>query len=281
MTTIDLPHLRQWLGRGREDRDVLAVRHARLMAATLGQDQAALAEGARLPPLWHWLYFLEARPPSELGPDGHPALGGFLPPVPLGGRMWAGGRVAFLAPLPLGAVVDRRSEVIGVEHKAGRSGDLVFVTVRHELFHEGTPALAEEHDIVYRDPAAARPSRPPKAAPPAAHRKTLVPDSTLLFRYSALTFNGHRIHYDADYCRAVEGYPDLVVHGPLSATLLAGFAEEIGGRELRHFAYRGLRPAFRGPALTLNAAAPEDGRLDLWTALPDGSVSMRAEAVLA
>jgi 3-methylfumaryl-CoA hydratase len=284
VSAIDLSHLRQWVGRTRTDRDELGVRHARLMAATLGLPAAALAEGTRLPPLWHWLYFLEGLPPDELGRDGHPARGGFLPPVPLANRMWAGGRVRFLAPLRLGMTVDKRSTVTAVEHKLGRSGgDLVFVTVRHELEAAGEPLLTEEHDIVYRDPApAGRPARAAAVpAPPAApeRSKPFVPDSTLLFRYSALTFNGHRIHYDADYCREVEGYAGLVVHGPLSATLLAGFAEEVAGRELRAFSYRGRRPAVLGTPLTLNAAARAD-HLAAWTALPDGGVSMAAEAWL-
>jgi 3-methylfumaryl-CoA hydratase len=228
---IDLPHLRRWIGRHQEDQDVLSVRHARLMAATLGLEPEALHEGARLPPLWHWLYFLEARLPAELGRDGHPARGGFLPPVPLANRMWAGGRVAFLAPLPLGATVAKRSEVTAVEHKTGRSGELVFVTVRHELFHEGARALAVEHDIVHRDPGKeGRPARPLGAAGAAQHQKPFVPTSTAPLRCSALTFDGHRIHHDADHRRGVEGYADLVVHGPLCATLLAGCAEEVTGK---------------------------------------------------
>lgn len=277
MSTIDLRHLRQWIGRQKDDQDVLSVRHARLMAATLGREQEALIEGSRLPPLWHWLYFLEGRPPAELGRDGHPARGGFLPPVPLANRMWAGGRVSFLAPLPLGATVDKRSQVTAVEHKPGRSGDLVFVTVRHELWHERALALSEEHDIVYRNPGEGRSTRPVEAARAAQHQRPFAPDPTMLFRYSALTFNGHRIHYDADYCRDVEGYENLVIHGPLIATMLAGFAEQVTGRELRSLSYRGLRPALLGAGLTLNATL-EGADVDVWAALPDGAVSMQARA---
>ena len=280
MSQIDIDHLRTWIGKTQVDEDVISTRHARLMAATVDADIARIRDGAPLPPLWHWLYFLEGRPPGELGRDGHPARGGFLPPVPLPNRMWAGGRVAFLAPVPIGSRVRKRSSILKVEHKVGRSGDLVFVTVLHELASpEGQPLLREEHDIVYK--AASRPT-PPMAnaeAVSASFSKTFTPTSTTLFRYSALTFNGHRIHYDLDYCRNVEGYANLVIHGPLNATLLAGFAEEIGGRPLREFNYRGLAPALLGETITL--AATRDGeRVTLTAILGNGVRSMEAEALL-
>ncbi|MFZ1431301.1 MAG: MaoC family dehydratase N-terminal domain-containing protein [Geminicoccaceae bacterium] len=279
MSVIDVGYLRQWIGIPKDDRDVLAVRHARLMAATLDLAPSALYPGAPLPPLWHWLYFLDGLPPRELGRDGHPARGGFLPPVPLANRMWAGGRVSFLAPLPLGATVDKRSQVTAVEHKAGRSGDLVFVTVLHEFRHDGTLALSEEHDIVYRDPSPQRAAQVRQPDLQAQHRKTVDAGSTMLFRYSALTFNGHRIHYDADYCRNVEGYANLVIHGPLSATLLALYAQDVAGRELRRFSYRGMRPALLGAGLTLNATV-QGGHVTAWTTLGDGTISMQAEATV-
>jgi len=279
---IDLPHLQSWVGREQTDRDIAAVRHARLMAATVAQPGPVLTEGDTLPPLWHWLYFLEGRPPAELGADGHPARGGFLPPVPLPNRMWAGGRIEFDAPVPLGATMDRRSHVLGVEHKAGRSGDLVFVTVQHEIVVDGRRCLREEHDIVYKGPSAPGASAPSAAdAPrPGTHQRMLTPDSTLLFRYSALTFNGHRIHYDQDYCRQVEGYDNLVIHGPLVATLLAGFAQELGGRPLARFDYRALRPAILGVTLTLHAEVDADA-VRVWSALPGGVPGMQATAMLA
>jgi 3-methylfumaryl-CoA hydratase len=277
VTTIDLPQLRQWTGRPKVESDTLNVRHARLMAATLGLEQASFVEGSPLPPLWHWLYFLEGLPPHELGRDGHPARGGFLPPVPLENRMWAGGRVSFAAPLPLGAAVEKHSTVSSVEHKSGRSGDLVFVTVLHEIFHNTVLALSEEHDIVYRNQSKEQSARAQQASEAASVTKPFTPDSTMLFRYSALTFNGHRIHYDVDYCRNVEGYGNLVIHGPLNATVLAGFAEEVTGKRLLSFNYRGVRPALLGTMLTLNAVVDQD-QVSLWTSFPDGSVSMQAEA---
>lgn len=276
--SIDLAFLRTWIGRETTTEDTLSVRHARLMAATLGMPQDALVAGAPLPPLWHWLYFLEGLPPSALGRDGHPARGGFLPPVPLANRMWAGGQLTFHAPVALGAAVRKRSTVRSVEHKRGRSGDLVFVTVRHELLDGDAVAITEDHDIVYKaptPPGTVRPAAP--VMPEPAHSEGFEATSTLLFRYSALTFNGHRIHYDVDYCRDVEGYSNLVVHGPLQATLLAGLAARLGPGPLKQFRYRGLQPNLLGTPLTVNAAPNAQGFV-LWTGLPDGGVSMQADA---
>lgn len=281
MTPIDLDHLRTWIGHTRSDEDLIAARHARLMAATVDHpDPGRLRDGDPLPPLWHWLYFLEGLPSGELGRDGHPARGGFLPPVPLANRMWAGGRLSFLRPLPIGARVRKTSRVLAVDHKNGRAGDLVFVTVVHELAAlSGELLVREEHDIVYKDasppPAGGGEDRSEPLAAGACSRP-FAPDSTTLFRYSALTFNGHRIHYDQDYCRNVEGYANLVIHGPLTATMLAGFAEQAGGRQLREFAYRGLRPALLGETLTLAAEFAGDGAT-LTARLANGAPSMRAE----
>jgi len=285
MTPIDLDHLRTWIGHTRSDEDLIAARHARLMAATVDHpDPGRLRDGEPLPPLWHWLYFLEGLPSGELGRDGHPARGGFLPPVPLANRMWAGGRLSFLRPLPIGARVRKTSRVLAVDHKNGRAGDLVFVTVLHELAAlSGELLVREEHDIVYKDasppPAGGGEDRSEPLAAGACSRP-FAPDSTTLFRYSALTFNGHRIHYDQDYCRNVEGYANLVIHGPLTATMLAGFAEQAGGRQLREFSYRGLRPALLGEALTLAAEFAGD-EATLTARLASGAPSMRAEVRFA
>lgn len=278
MSGVDIDHLQKWVGKSRSDSDVLTVRRARLMAATLGQDAATLEAGAPLPPLWHWIYFLEGLPPTELGRDGHPARGGFLPPVPLANRMWAGGTVDILQPLPLGTEVEKRSRILSVEHKHGRSGELVFVSVLHEILLHGEVAVSEIHDLVYKDPTPPGAGSPPPQAPMAAERSEhFRADSTTLFRYSALTFNGHRIHYDLDYCRNVEHYPNLVIHGPLQATLLAELAERATERPLKTFRYRGLQPAILGADMSVNAANDSDG-LELWTGLPDGTVAMRAQA---
>jgi 3-methylfumaryl-CoA hydratase len=277
MSIIDIAHLRQWIGREHVDTDTLSLRHAHLMAATIGMPPSELRAGSPLPPLWHWIFFLEGRAPTELGRDGHPARGGFLPPVPLSNRMWAGGQLEFHSTLPLGANIEKRSRIVSVEHKQGRSGDLVFVTVRHELLHEGQVAITEHHDIVYKEPTPAGARVAASAMPLAQHSKPFLPTATTLFRYSALTFNGHRIHYDVDYCREVEGYENLVIHGPLHATLLAMHAQDIAGKRLKTFRYRGMRPSLLGNALTINANLHDDGAM-LWTELPDGSASMQADA---
>jgi 3-methylfumaryl-CoA hydratase len=277
MSRVDLSHLRTWVGQETSDVDCLSVRQAHLMAATLGLSQSELSAGTPLPPLWHWIFFLHGLPLAELGPDGHPARGGFLPPVPLANRMWAGGELEFHVPLPLGATVEKRSRIVSIELKQGRSGELVFVRVLHELIHEGRVALTEHHDIVYKDPSAPGGRAVVTEMTAAQHSKRFLPTSTTLFRYSALTFNGHRIHYDADYCREVEGYSNLVVHGPLHATLLAGYAQDVSGKLLKTLRYRGVRPSLLGSELTVNAARTGDDML-LWTALPDGAVSMRADA---
>lgn len=277
MSTIDLQHLRQWIGKTHVDHDVLSSRHARLMAATLGIPQSDLVSGHPLPPLWHWLYFLDGLAPQELGRDGHPARGGFLPPVPLPNRMWAGGQLEFKKALPLDGSVEKRSSIVSIEHKQGRSGELVFVTVLHEILHAGEVAISEYHDIVYKEATPVDSNKPFAAMPQATHSYEWLPTSTTLFRYSALTFNGHRIHYDADYCREVERYASQVIHGPLNATLLAGYAERIARKPVKLFNYRGVRPALLGATLTLNAVHEGDDLL-LWVSLPDGAVSMQARA---
>jgi 3-methylfumaryl-CoA hydratase len=280
MSDIDIDHLRQWIGKEQVTQDTLSSRHARLMAATLELDQTRFTDGAPLPPLWHWLYFLEGLPPSQLGPDSHPARGSFLPPVPLQNRMWAGGQLDFDGELTLGLPAEKRSVVSDVVHKRGRSGDLVFVTVRHEIHQLGRCLVSERHDIVFKEAGgpARRQSAEALGLPSAHYTETIRPDATTLFRYSALTFNGHRIHYDQAYCREAEGYPDLVVHGPLNATLLAGIARRVRGAPLRHFSYRGLSPAIVGQDIQLSAAADAviPGRLQLWAALPGGDIAMQA-----
>ena len=282
---VDIEMLRAWVGRTRQDEDTLGLRQAQLMAATVDYaPPTPLRDGSPLPPLWHWLYFLEGLPERELGRDGHPARGGFLPPVPLPNRMWAGGRIDFLAPLCIGEKVRRISRIRSVEHKRGRSGALVFVTVEH-LFESvsGAPLLREEHDIVFRSAervSVPSVSEPAAALPPGARIQTLKPSTTTLFRYSALTFNGHRIHYDADYCRAVEGYGAPVIHGPLNATLMAGLAASVAasqGQTLRRFSYRGLRPALLGETLQF-VAWPQGDMIAVETRVSNGAACMRGEA---
>ena len=280
MGNIDLDHLRTWIGKSHADEDVISLRHAQLMAATVDHpDPERIRNGERLPPLWHWIYFLAGLPSAELGRDGHPARGGFLPPVPLPNRMWAGGRVSFVQPLVIGSTGRKESSILSVDHKRGRSVNLVFVTVMHQLKSlAGELLIREEHDIVYKGATSA----PQQVENPAsAHRgppaKSFTPTSTTLFRYSALTFNGHRIHYDTDYCRAIEGYRNLVIHGPLTATMLAMLAEEVSGRVIREFSYRGMAPAILGDSLGLYADSAGD-RISLSATLGNGATCMQAEA---
>lgn len=241
-----------WIGKQEQASDRLEPARANALRAALGQS-GDLADGAPLPLLYHWLYFWNVQPPAALGSDGHPAKGGFLPPVPLPRRMWAGGRLTFLAPLHMGEEATRTSTILSVKTKSGRSGELVFVTLQHEIAGESGTAVIEEQDLVYRD-AAAPGSIPPPSSEAAeitsAVQDVIDPDSVLLFRYSALTMNGHRIHYDRPYAMGEEAYPALVVHGPLQATLLADLAQR-GGRSLRTFRFRGQSPAFDSVPLHL------------------------------
>ncbi len=254
------------------------------LAATLDLAEEDVAPDGLLPPLWHWMLFQEWAPAHGLGSDGHPKRGGFLPPVhELPRRMWAGGRLQFLAPLRAGDAVQRTSTILKIEEKSGGSGRLVFVTVRHVIEGPAGPAIGEEHDIVYRgaEGAAVRPADP--APPPGADAlvRTVQPDPVLLFRYSALTANGHRIHYDLDYVTREEGYPGLIVHGPLQATWLADLARRYRpGSRIARFAFRGRRPAFHQNRLDL-IGQKQGAQLRLETRDHAGAVCMTAEATLA
>jgi 3-methylfumaryl-CoA hydratase len=273
-----------WIGREEEHAAHIAESAVRAMAATLDRETAP-APGAPLPPGWQWLFFNPAARRSGLGTDGHPQRGGFLPPIDLPRRMWAGSRVRYLADLPVNAQATRRSRILKIENKVGKRGSLWFVTVGHTIHNEGKPCIEEEQDIVYRDATA--PGAAPAAAP-ARYDETaqwgvgVRPDTTLLFRYSALTFNGHRIHYDQPYARDEEGYPDLVVHGPLTATLLQQFAiGHAGGRSLAGFDFRGVSPLFVGREFRLEGREADDGSIALWARGPDGELAMSATAVFA
>lgn len=257
-----------WIGRTEEAWDVLSRNLVKRIAATFGE--TAPGHGEALPHLWTWCFFQEPVAEAQLGQDGHPARGGFLPPAEGRNRMWAGGRVEFFAPLKVGGEAHRLSTVLQVEEKQGRSGALLFVTVRHDYRQDDRLCVREEQDIVYREPT------PPKAGSgtpceDGQWSETVTPTPTLLFRYSAVTFNGHRIHYDQPYVTGTEGYSDLVVHGPLIATLnLRAFVRAHPDKRVRHFAYRGLRP------LTLPTPFQVSGRLDaagqarLWAGNADG-----------
>ena len=291
-TTIDtalLAHLQTWQGRTETLSDSIAAVPVQALSATLDRDDPAPAAGTPLPPLWHWMYFLPHARASEIGPDGHPKRGGFLPPVPLPRRMWAGGRLAWepTNPLCVGQQVQRRSTIRSVKHKAGRTGELLFVLVEHQYHTERGLALTEEHDIVYRSAARPGDPAPPPQTPPLAGQqawsRAIVPDDVLLFRYSALTFNGHRIHYDRKYVTEVEGYPGLIVHGPLIATLLLDLLRrEMPGAQVAAFDFRAVRPTFDLHPFSVHGKPSADGRtVELWAQDHEGFLTMQGMATLA
>ncbi len=285
MSQIDTEHLKQWAGRQVSAQDLIATGAANALAATLDRAEQ-LADGDSLPPLWHWIYFWTAAPMSGLGPDGHAKRGGFLPPVPLPRRMWAGGRLRFDAPLVLGEAADKNSTILDVNVKQGSSGPLAFVTVAHTISQQGHACVYEEHDIVYREmalPDANAKPAPGKLAPVDAHWTRIIePDPVLLFRYSALTCNGHRIHFDRSYTTGVEGYAGLIVHGPLIATLLVDLLRrELPSRVLKTFSFRAVSPLFDIEPFSLHGKLSDDGgSVSLWAANARGELAMQAEATL-
>ena len=282
--TMDAPALQAWIGRTERRADLVTAAPVAALSATLDRDDAEPRPGTELPPLWHWLYFLPLARHSEIGPDGHPHRGGFLPPVPLPRRMWAGGRLEFRHPLHVGDEISRVSRIADVHAKTGRSGSLVFVNVRHEIADARGAAIVEEHDIVYRDPPAPEAAAPgPRQAPDdAAFSREIVPDPVLLFRYSALTFNGHRIHYDRSYVTEVEGYPGLVVHGPLIATLLLDLLRRaMPGARVHRFEFRAVRPLFDIHRFTVCGRPDGERCVRLWARDHEGFLAMEATAQLA
>ena len=277
--------LRQWIGKTERQSDVITATPYAALAATLDRPAARPAAGTPLPALWHWLYFLPLYRQSDVGPDGHAERGGFLPPVPLPRRMWAGSQFEFSRPLCVGDAVTRRSSIVDVTEKLGRSGPLVFVKVRHEIHRddEPSPALIEFHDLVYRDaPTAGASAPPPTMAPKTwSWERKINPDPVLLFRYSALTFNGHRIHYDRRYVTEVEGYPGLVVHGPLIATLLLDLLRrEMPEADVSRFQFKAIRPLFDLEAFSVYGRSSEGNTVQLWALDHEGWLSMDATAVL-
>ena len=286
METTSADDLRAWIGRSETLHDVVTPTPVAALNATLDHAPMPTEAGTVLPPLWHWLYFLPLHRQSGIGEDGHPRRGGFLPPVPLPRRMWAGSQFEFRAPLRIGDRIARTSTIENVTTKEGRTGALVFVKVRHEVrCHDAAEAaILEFHDIVYR--GAQSPSDvppPPQRAPEhATWRREIVPDPVLLFRYSALTFNGHRIHYDRSYVTGVEGYPGLVVHGPLIATLLLDLLRrEQPDAEVRTFRFKAVRPTYDQHPMHVNGAPSGDGRtLHLWASDHDGWLTMDATVEL-
>jgi len=283
---LALEHLREWIGRTEQTQDDLSPWTANAMAALLRNAQRPRPAGHALPALWHWSYFLPTVPQDGLGIDGHPARGGFLPPVPLPRRMWAGSQLEFFAPLRTGEPSRKTSTVTDVALKEGKAGALVFVKVQHEIHDAaGTLLLREAQDIVYRE--AARPGEPPAPvqAPPAEPAWSVEHqcDPTLLFRYGALTFNAHRIHYDLPYATRVEGYEGLVVHGPLVATLMLEAAQRLNpGLTVSAFRFRAVRPLICNRRLIVRGCTTQaDGTATLWAEDGQGALLQQASVTFS
>jgi 3-methylfumaryl-CoA hydratase len=278
---LDIDHLRQWIGRSHQAADIVTAQLVKGLRATLFQEIGEPKPGEAAPFTVHWCLAPQVYPMSELGPDGHPTRGGFLPPVPLPRRMWAGGELEFFDALRVGDEVTRTSRISDVTMKSGSTGTLCFVSVDHLLTTPRGMAIRERHDIVYRDiptaPAPA-PAKPAPAPPVAKHRESHMADPVLLFRYSALTFNGHRIHYDRDYVTKVEGYPGLIFHGPMQAAFIVELAAKLhGGTAPKKLDYRGLQPLFEGSEFSVNANDTPAG-MELWIANSAGQPTMKGTA---
>ncbi len=279
-------NLQDWIGRSEAVSDMATATPYAALSATFDRSADRPVDGTVLPALWHWLYFLPLYRQSDIGLDGHAKRGGFLPPVPLPRRMWAGSQFTFHKPLRIGDVMERTSTIHDVTEKTGRTGPLVFVKVRHEIRLSGDSdvALTEYHDIVYRESAHPGDAPPPaKAAPEtSAWQKRWVPDDVLLFRYSALTFNGHRIHYDRKYVTEVEGYPGLIVHGPMVATLLLDLLRhQLPDAELVSYEFKAVRPVFDINHFYVCGEPQPDGKtFRLWAKDHEGWLTMDATAVI-
>lgn len=282
---MDPDSFTQWIGNKQTAVDHVTAAPLRALAATLDRTDPDPQPGEPIPPCWHWLYFLPVHRHSELGPDGHALRGGFLPPIPLPLRMWAGSRIEFVRALRVGDSIQKVSRIVDVTSKQGGSGPLVFVRVRHEISNAAGLAVIDEHDIVYRQPAHA--GAPERSSIPAAETpdwiREIQPDDVLLFRYSALTFNSHRIHYNHRYVSEVENYPGLVVHGPLIATLLLDLLRRnLPGAQVSRFAFRAVKPTYEGTTLQLcGRRGTDDATVSLWAQHADGAVAMHATATLA
>ncbi|WP_368186770.1 MaoC family dehydratase N-terminal domain-containing protein [Aestuariibius sp. HNIBRBA575] len=271
------PDVSQWTGRCEKQRGVLDLSAAQKLAATLGDRAGKI--GDPMPFLAHWSAFVPQSLTSELSCDGHPKLGGFMPPVPLERRMWAAGALTFHSPLHIGSDITRQSTIRSVSQKEGAAGPMVFVTIAHEYFEDDTHAISEIQDIVYLNiPQQFSPPKP-KPVPVDADITEAVPMSeTLLFRYSAATFNAHRIHYDLPYAQEVEKYPGLVVHGPLQATLLMRAALRQGDRQPKKFSFRGIHPMFHFDDLHIFGHDTDNG-MTLCTGIVGGHQGMQANII--
>ena len=258
--------------------EFLAPMPAKKLAGLLDLDPASVGDGFGLPPMWHWLYFHATARTSEIGPDGHPRRGGFFPPVELPRRMYAGSTLTYHEPLRVGAPATRTGEIVSLEEKEGRTGRMVLATANYRYEQDGRLCFEDAQTIVYLGAGGrvAEPEILPFAPPPDAEWRAVRPDPVLLFRYSALSYNSHRIHYDRDYAMHEEGYPGLVVHGPLTALLLAELGRSLDDAPPRRLRFRGLAPLFDTAPFHLVARRDGNGAIELEAIRPDGAVANRA-----
>ncbi len=275
-TGLNTETLNAYVGRSRAEHDVVTANQAQAMAALLDRDPAQLQTGAVLPEFWHWIYFKPAVRQSDLGTDGHPRRGEFLPPIELPRRMWAGGRLQFLQSIAIGDEIERKTEIISVEEKQGRSGSLVVLKLRHLISNETGPCVDEQQDLVYCEiPKSDRlPSQQTVQLDDIDWQEIFAADAVILFRFSALTFNSHRIHYDYPYVTQVEGYRSLVVHGPLTALLLLEVAKRHAKTAPASYEYRALGPLFNDEPITL-AGRTKRSETEVWAVGATGSVAMQ------
>lgn len=282
MAGIDLAHLQTWIGKQETLFDDITLFPAQALAAALDNERVPKKLDP-LPPFWEWMYFLPTPKATATGADGHPKKGGFLPPVPLPRRMWAAGEARYIKALIIGEAAKRISTIEAVDLKEGSSGTLVFVTVKHEIYQQDSLCISQIQNIVYREQPAADAPLPPVISPPsnAQWKKAITPNPVLLFRYSALTFNGHRIHYDRNYCVEEELYPALVVHGPLLVTLLMELARsELPDESIAHIKFRAVRPTFDTKPFQVQAAK-DNRELQLWSVDHNNALCMKISATLA
>lgn len=273
----DETSLKNWLGKTQEHVSVIDTKQAELLAATL--DQPAPKEGDPLPGCWHWAWFNDVVKADGLGRDGHPKRGGFLPPIALPRRMWAGGSFEINKPLYVGSTVTKKSTIDEIKQRNGKSGKLCIVTIAHDYYQADALIIKEKQNLVFREDPSPNAPKQMLLTPPsnAILSRTIMPDPVLMFRYSALTFNGHRIHYDVDYARNVEGYPDLVFHAPLTATLLFELACEIGTKPIKKFEYRATSPLFCNEPFSICGKNEKD-KIITWAQAKNGGQSMLASA---
>ena len=270
--------LLEWINKTTEAEDTIRLQPANFMEATLNRPPK-LKEGDNLPPLWHWVYFLEAKPESDLGRDAHPKKGDFLPPIQLPRRMWAGGRFTFYNDLVIGEKAKKITTIKKIVEKEGSAGPLCFITLEHKIYSKDEISIIEEQDLVYLQDQQGSKSLPlaQNNVEKADFSQEIHPSAILLFRYSALTFNGHRIHYDLDYAKNVEGYDGLVFHGPLTATLLLDLALKERKQPIKKYSFRGIAPLSNLDCFWIEGKS-EDNATILWARRKDGVVAMKAKA---